>query len=290
MAFFQLTAVDALASDENVSSGFGAVFVEALVMIATFLAPFVVFALIIHWFERINSQRLAERFGWRSVMVTGWLGTPIHELSHALMCWLFRHRVDELVLFEPDRESGRLGYVKHSWRPGNWFEEIGNLFIGIAPLLGGSCVLAFLLWIFYPDAAMAAIETSRAGEAGTGVIAQTWEVAAQIGAEIFSFQHLSTGRFWIFIYLVLCVGGHMAPSWSDYHGATRGVLLAGGGLLAVTLIMAVVGVDLNRLIDAFVGATGPLYAILGLTVVLCFFATVVVFLLTALIPRFFRLN
>ena len=82
----------------------------------------------------------------------------------------------------------------------------------------------------------------------------------------------------------------MAPSWSDYRGATRGVFLAGAILLAVTLIMAAVGVDLNRMINAFVGATGPLYAILGLTVVLCFFATVVVFLFTAFIPRFFRLS
>ncbi len=78
------------------------------------------------------------------------------------MCVLFRHRIDDFALFEPDRESGRLGYVKHSFRRGNWFEEIGNLFIGIAPLIGGSIALAALLWLFYPNAAATAVEAAQA--------------------------------------------------------------------------------------------------------------------------------
>ena len=102
------------------ADGFTSIVFEALTMIVTLLAPFVVFALIIHWFERITQQRLAERFGWRSVMFTGWLGTPIHELSHAAMCKLFGHRIDDIALFEPDRESGRLGYVGF-WA--SWFRR-----------------------------------------------------------------------------------------------------------------------------------------------------------------------
>jgi hypothetical protein len=276
------------------ADGFASIVTDALAMIATLLAPFVAFALIIHWFERITQLRLAERFGWRSVMWTGWLGTPIHELSHAAMCVLFRHRVDDIALFEPDRESGRLGYVKHSFRRGNWFEEIGNLFIGIAPLIGGSIALAALLWLFYPDAAAAAVTAAQnSGQSPVGagdIMARTWELASQIAAEILSFQNFWTARFWIFIYLVLCVGSHMAPSWSDYRGASRGVWLAGGLLLAVTLLMAAVGVDLNAVNNAFIGATGPLYAVLGLTVLLCFIATVFVYMFTFFIPRFFRVR
>ncbi len=252
-----------------------------------FLAPLFGFTLIIHWFERITQRRMAERFGWRSVMWTGWLGTPIHELSHVVMCWLFRHRVDEIALFEPDRESGRLGYVKHSYREGSWFEQIGNLFIGIAPLIGGSLVLAVLFWVFYPDAAVAAIESSQNADENGSIVMQTWTVASNIGSGILSIENLSTARFWIFIYLVLCVGSHMAPSWSDYRGAWRGAVLATVLLLGVTLLMTISGVDLSRLINVFVEAAGPLFAILGLTIVLCFLATSVVCLVTAFIPRFF---
>ena len=260
---------------------------DALTMIAMFLAPFVAFALIIHWFERVTQQRLAERFGWGSVLWTGWLGTPIHELSHVAMCHLFRHRVDEVALFQPDRESGRLGYVRHSWKAGNWFEEIGNLFIGIAPLMGGSVVLTILFWVFYPSAANAAVEVTQSTEGAGGIIDQTSAVAWQIGSEILAWQNLFTPRFWIFLYLVLCVGSHMAPSRSDYNGASRGVFLVGGILLGTTLLLAASGVEPTRIIGAFVGAAGPLFAILGLTVLLCFLATVVVYLFTAFIPRFY---
>ena len=100
--------------------------------------------MVIHWFEQIIQRRLSTRFGWNSVLWTGWLGTPIHESSHLLMCPVFRHRIDEVAFFEPDRKSGRLGYVRHSFHQGNWFEEMGNLFIGIAPLMGGSLVLLIL--------------------------------------------------------------------------------------------------------------------------------------------------
>ena len=274
------------------ADGFTSIVFEALAMIVTLLAPFVVFALIIHWFERVTQQRLAERFGWRSVMFTGWLGTPIHELSHAAMCKLFGHRIDDIALFEPDRESGRLGYVKHSFRRGNWFQEIGNLFIGVAPLIGGSIALAALLWLFYPDAAAAAVKAAQfdSNDEAGNVFLRTWEVASQITGEILSLQNLGTARFWIFIYLVLCVGSHMAPSWSDYRGASRGVWLAGGLLLGVSLLMAAVGVDLSSVSNAFIGAAGPLYAILGLTVLLCFIATVFVYLFTSIIPRSFRVR
>ena len=82
--------------------GFSNLLVETAKLLFIFLAPFVGFALIIHWLERITQRRLVERFGWHSVLWTGWLGTPIHELSHAFMCRVFQHRIDEIALFEPD--------------------------------------------------------------------------------------------------------------------------------------------------------------------------------------------
>ena len=263
---------------------------EALMMIGLFLAPFVVFAIIIHLFEGLTQRRLAERFGWSSVMWTGWLGTPIHELSHAAMCWLFRHRVDEIALFEPDRQSGRLGYVRHSFRRGNWFEEVGNLFIGIAPLVGGSLVLSLLLWLFYPTAAATGISSSRTIHQSGGLLSQVWVVATHIGGEVLAWRNLNTSRFWIFMYLVLCVGSHMAPSRSDYQGAARGALLAGGFVLVATFLMAAVGFDLNRMLNIFVQAMGPLLAILGLTVFLVGLSTAAVYLLTAVVPRAYRVD
>jgi hypothetical protein len=82
----------------------------------------------------------------------------------------------------------------------------------------------------------------------------------------------------------------MAPSWSDYHGASRGAWLAGSLLLVVTLLLAAVDVNANTLNNAFIGLTGPLYAILGLTVLLCAIAAFCVYALTFFIPRFYQLR
>ena len=116
-------------------------------MLAAIGIPFVGFALFVHALERFGQRQLAQRFGWKSAMWTGWLGTPIHELSHVALCILFRHRIDEVALFEPDEKSGRLGYVRHSYRSKSWFEELGNPFIAIAPLIGGSLVLLVLVYV-----------------------------------------------------------------------------------------------------------------------------------------------
>ena len=109
---------------------------DMLMGLAVLVLPIALFALVIHGLEHFMQSRLARRFGWRSVLWTAWLGTPIHEFSHVVMCWIFRHRIEEVRLFDPDVNAGRLGFVRHSFHRGNWFEEFGNVWIGTAPLLG----------------------------------------------------------------------------------------------------------------------------------------------------------
>jgi hypothetical protein len=274
------------------AENFATVAVEALAMVAIFLAPFVAFALLVHAFERITQHRLAERFGWNAVLWTGWLGTPVHELSHVFMCWLFRHRVDEVALFEPDPESGRLGYVRHSYRKESWFENFGNLFIGIAPLIGGSLALVILLWIFYPQAANTGLQAAKmASEPSmSGLIIETLRLARDIGADIFSPRNWITFRFWLFLYLVLCIGSHMAPSRSDYHGAAQGLVIAIIALFGLMFLLALANVPMNKAIHTFLTATGPLFAILSLTVALCGLAALLVFVVTAWIRPKYRLE
>ncbi|MCH2181185.1 MAG: metalloprotease family protein [Mariniblastus sp.] len=253
-------------------------------LLAVLFGPWVLFAFLIHQIERLMQRRLAERFGWKSVMWTGWLGTPIHELSHALMCRLFGHRVDEVVLFEPDPESGRLGYVRHSYRRKNWFEEIGNVFIGIAPLIGGSLVLGLLLWLFYPDPTRAAIEAVKGQAGDPELLGRAWSIIQLMGQEILAPANLVTVRFWTFIYLVFCVGSHMAPSRSDYRGAGRGALILSIPALVLVGLLAAFYQDTGGLVYALVDVMSPLFAVLLLTVLLCAVVLVVVYAVTSLFP------
>ncbi len=262
------------------------------------LVPLVACAVAIHWFERITQRRLSTRFGWSSVLWTGWLGTPIHETSHLLMCPVFRHRVDEVAFFEPDRKSGRLGYVRHSFREGNWFEEMGNLFIGTAPLMGGSIVLLALLYVFYPDAATAAWEASANSvssssqglphetemEAGTSVWQRMWDQTGSMATQLLTDANWTKPRWWIFLYLVLCVGSHMAPSQSDYRGSLKGSLIAVAVSLALLALLSLFQVDAKSFSEAVSAVGAPLLTVLALATVLCGLATLVVVILTSVLP------
>ncbi|MEM9941001.1 MAG: hypothetical protein AAF939_05390 [Planctomycetota bacterium] len=258
-------------------------FVQSLFIILVLLTPFVSFALVIHLIERITQRRLAERFGWKSVLWTGWLGTPIHELSHALMCWVFTHRIDEIALFEPDFESGRLGYVRHSFRVGNWYQEAGNLFIGIAPLMSGSISLVILMWIFYPDPLRGVVNLALAEE--YSIVQQMIAITGGTLKSFFEGANFLTARFWVFVYLVLCVGSHMAPSPSDYRGASRGVVFVGGFFLLVATALAAFGFQAVQVGKWMLGFLGPLFAVFGLAIVLCGLAAAIVYLITAIFPQ-----
>ena len=256
-----------------------------LILLVTLLLPVVAFTLIIHLLEKTIQKRLAERFGWNSVLWTGWLGTPIHELSHAAMCVVFRHRIDEISLFEPDRSSGRLGFVKHSWRKGNWFEELGNFFIGIAPLAGGSVALFALLWTFYPEALVPP-------ESIDSIVHQpdVMDRVTHVIQHVLHPANLTTARFWVFMYLVLCVGSHMAPSWSDYRGAGRATLMVVLALTASLLVASVAITEPELLFTRIADLLSPLLAVLVITVVMCSVATLIVSLLVSYFPKRYRVG
>ena len=260
--------------------------IETIKLLAILLTPFAVFAFVIHFLEQLIQKRLAERFGWNSVLWTGWLGTPIHELSHALMCRVFHHKIDEIALFEPDRQSGRLGFVRHSFKTGNWYQELGNFFIGIAPLMGGSVVLVILLWLFFPGAIEGAFAASKEAEQH-GSFEQLTAIITAIAEHIFAAKNWGTARFWLFVYFVLCVGGHMAPSPSDYQGASRGVIFVSAGLLVLSVGLAAAGTNSQNMIEGMIGLLGPLFAILAITIVLCAIATGFVWIITAAFPQRF---
>jgi hypothetical protein len=76
----------------------------------------------------------------------GWLGTSVHELSHAIFCFIFGHKIVDIKLFSPDPETGTLGYVEHSYNRRNIYQMIGNFFIGVGPVILGSAVIYLLFY------------------------------------------------------------------------------------------------------------------------------------------------
>jgi len=163
--------------------------------------PFFVIGFALYFVTRLRDRAFAESVGQKAeLFLTGWIGTPVHEMGHAIFCVLFRHTITEAKFFSPD-ENGTLGYVKHEYNPKSSYQQIGNFFIGIAPMLFGTVVIYALLGILFPQYS----ETN-------------WYVF-----KIFlNTDNFSDWRFWLFLYLSVGIASHMKLSAPDFKSAAGG--------------------------------------------------------------------
>lgn len=204
----------------------------------------VIFGLIIALCRR-GFCRLIGYNGPRILLATGVIGTPIHELSHALFCVIFGHRIVEMKLYQPDSDDGTLGYVSHTYNPKNIYHQIGNFFIGVGPILGGSGVLLLLMWLLTPTVFGGVMDTLGGLEpfvdfSSVGDYMLTlWEVVAQI----FSGENLTDWRWWIFIVLAFMIASHMELSTADIKGSVVGLLILLGLILTMDIILFVISVE-----------------------------------------------
>jgi len=248
-----------------------------------FFGPLAAAVALLHVLERLLAARLQSRLGWRSVWLTGWLGVPLHELSHAAACVVFGHRVERLSLFSPDAQTGRLGSVQHAWDRRNLYQQVGRFFIGIAPLLGGVAVLLILTRLLGPPG----LGTPVAGaEGGLGeAFREAGRRASELVSALAGADTAGRGRTWLYLYLCLCVGAHMAPSSTDLKGGALGLALALAALLLLNLVVALCGGRLDALESLALAAVAPLLVLLLLALILGVGFLLVVVLLTAPLPE-----
>ena len=200
-----------------------------------------IFGLIIAFARRIFCAILGYS-GPKILLATGIIGTPIHELGHALMCIIFGHRIVEIKLFDPKSEGGALGYVRHSYNPRNIYHQIGNYFIGVAPIICGSGVLLLLLRFVTPDV-FSAVSTdfdkifSLKPALNSETFVLIGELLFGMLGKIFAISNLSSVLWWVFIILALMIASHMEVSGADIKGGIGGFLILSVLLLVVDIIL-----------------------------------------------------
>ncbi|MGD9978897.1 MAG: hypothetical protein AB7S54_13305 [Bacteroidales bacterium] len=192
-----------------------------------------IFGLILYLVARLTRITYVKTAGTKlDVIVTGWIGTPIHELGHAIFCLLFRHRIDEIKLYNPNPTDGTLGYVNHSYNPNSTYQRIGNFFIGIGPIVFGAFVLYALLYYLVPNNSSVFLSIEQQskvlvkavrGEWG-GVFTSLRDSTLSTLNLLFNRTNFSDYKFWIFLYLSMCISSHMELSPPDIKGAWKGLL------------------------------------------------------------------
>lgn len=187
--------------------------------------------------------RTVGRKGPLLLMITGAVGTPIHELSHALMCLIFGHRVDEIKLYRPAANDGNLGYVKHSYNKKNIYHQIGNFFIGVAPIICGSGVILLLMWLAVPNvfaefiAEVGLIGSYSYSNIGMVEIGEIFMISIRAFSVVFDFSNADNVWWWVFILLALMISSHMELSGADIKGGVKGLLILMGVLLATDVVL-----------------------------------------------------
>jgi len=170
-----------------------------------------VFGLMLYFISKFTRTTYINSVGEKmDIIFTGWIGTPVHELGHALFCILFRHRIIEMKLYNPNPANGTLGYVIHTYNPKSRYQKIGNFFIGIAPILFGTLVLYMLMFFLMPTLTLTFSNVDRntiglTQNLRSGSLFESWNIiyisTTGILSGIFSIQNLFNWKFWIFLYL-----------------------------------------------------------------------------------------
>jgi len=250
--------------------------------VALVLGPLAAAAAALHLVESQLTERLIRRLGWSGVWITGWLGVPIHELSHAGACLVFGHKLKRVRLFSPDRATGRLGDVQHAFNPRSAWQQFGRFFIGVAPLVGGSLALWALSSAVAPEGVR--FQPLAAGSGPGPALAAAIDQGAALLRALTEPAVLGRWTTWAFLYLCLCIGAHMAPSGTDLKCGVTGLALAVAALLLLNLVVRALGGPLDALERFGMAAVAPLLVLLLLALILGVVFLLLIVLVTAPLP------
>lgn len=169
------------------------------------------------------------------VRFSGLVGTPVHELSHALMCLLFGHRVTKMQIYNTKKRSKVLGFVEHTYNRRNLYHQVGNFFIGIAPIVVGGLVVTLFVRVLTPgmyNGMIGEINDVMAAS-GVGFFGELVKSLFSIFVSFFSLSNFISLRWWLCILLAFAISIHMEISRSDIKGGLKGL-----GVIAVLLLVA----------------------------------------------------
>lgn len=178
--------------------------------------------------EGWSSAMAYRAFGWLGIVLTGLVGTPVHEAGHYLGCRLFGLTVTEVSLFRPaaGRADGILGYVRFVYDPTDPWQRLGSFGAGIMPMVFGTAVILLLVWLLTPEvwaacrsSVASALRKSRNPLRLTGAL---------VGGYLKGFGSLrrfGIVRGFVSLYLAGSVSMHMSLSTADLQGLPEGLLV-----------------------------------------------------------------
>jgi hypothetical protein len=258
-------------------------------MVSLFAGVFV-FGMLINFLSQFTYKSLEKAFGNGGVYLVAWLGTPLHELGHALFCLIFRHKIEDIKFFKPDKVNGTLGYVYHRWDPKNPWQVLGNFFIGIGPMILGCAVLFGLFYLLIPGSSgIWGDILARAKEIqhySFGSYFEVWSGSALALVKlIFTFENLASWRFWVFFYLAICISSNIRLSWSDFKHTLSGLFYFIILFFLFNLIVLLISSSSEALFPLAAAWLGAVYSVLILALVMVLVGFILIYIIAAIYYR-----
>ena len=136
-----------------------------------------------------------------------------------------------------------LGYVSHNYNKKNIYQQAGNFFIGVGPIIFGSAVLTLLMLLFVPATfhnvfhSLGGISQIDFSFINQDTYLGIFEVFKNIFTSIFNFENIKNWIWWIFILCAMSIATHMTLSKADVKGSILGFFLM---LLLIFIVDAVI--------------------------------------------------
>ena len=198
-------------------------FVQLFYLLGVLIAS----GLLLGYLERLSNLLLVRAFGRKGVMLTAWLGTPVHELGHFLMCFLWGHRVTRVKLLQLNSPDGVLGYVEHEYNRNSLYQRVGNFFIGVGPLFSGIAALLLGMYYLVPQSFTAFQTDVQQLLLTRNLSFNGWTImtgaALVIGKSFFTMENIIRPAFWIFLLVAISISSHIALSREDMRNSANGL-------------------------------------------------------------------
>lgn len=208
------------------------------------IGPGLILASIMNLAAKNVAVNAARVMGLRAYLGTfGWLGTAVHELGHAAFCLVFMHKITDMRLFDPDPATGTLGYVSHSYNRKSFYQNAGNFFIGIGPILLGTVVIYGAARFLISDAFFTpfknlsiSAENFQSVNSVRALLINIYGSFKVFIFTLFTVENLKRWQFYLFIYILFCVGSSITLSRPDIEGSAMGFGVFFGVLLIINIV------------------------------------------------------
>jgi len=243
----------------------------------------IVIGFILGAFERLSNSYLFRAFGPKGVMVTAWIGTPIHEIGHLLQCFIWGHRVSRVKLLQLNHPSGILGFVEHHYNPNSMYQQIGNFFIGLGPIFSGIGSLIIGMYLLVPqsyNAYKTEVEQHiKLQQLDVTVLRTFWDSISIICKSLFTLDNLINPFFWLFLIISFSISSHIALSKADIKGSMRGLSMIFFILFLFNILSGLLNWDTYDMVIKLAGYNSYVLAFGSIALLFSFVTLVISFLI-----------